>query len=353
MIKNSRQVLLEDVAAMFEQAGFLWEKLRNSRLFITGGTGFFGCWLLESLLHANRMLSLNVKVVILTRTAAAFRLTHPHLAKDDAVLLHTGDVTSFDFPEGDFTHVIHAASELSLSNQPNPADLVESTIKGCRRVMKLATDRSVTSVLYTSSGAVYGPMTAGRIDLGEDNFLSQLPLSRCGAYGEAKRVGEMVCVLDGEAAGVDVKIARGFAFLGPYLPVDSHLATASFLHSALSGRDIVIRGHGQTVRSFLYGADLAQWLWTILLNGSHARPYNVGSDFPVTIKSLAEYTVAACSSISKVRVLKQLEPGLEPEVYLPDIQRARDELGLEVYTALDKALRRSVLYYQNTNKNEN
>ena len=345
MQTNPAQVLAEDVATLVTRAGALWEGLRDARLFITGGTGFYGCWLLESLLHANQVHGLNASAVLLTRDATAFHARHPHLAQASAIHLHEGDIATFDFPEGPFTQVIHAASELSLASPPDPAGLIHTTLTGCRRVMALAAERGAQSVLYTSSGAIYGPMTAGRFHLAEDAALSALPLSPRGAYAEAKRLGEMICVLDGEAHGLQVKIARGFAFHGPYLPLDSHLAAASFLRSALRGEEIVIQGHGQTVRSYLYGADLAQWLWTILLQGTHARPYNLGSDVPVTIQALAEATIAACGSASTLRVLQHLRPGEEPDVYLPDISRARQELGLDVFTSLDEALHRTLRHH--------
>jgi dTDP-glucose 4,6-dehydratase len=89
----------------------LWEELRGRRIFITGGTGFFGCWLLESFTHANDRLGLGAEAVVLTRAPAAFTRKAPHLAKNSAVRLHEGDVRDFAFPSGPFDFVLHAATE--------------------------------------------------------------------------------------------------------------------------------------------------------------------------------------------------------------------------------------------------
>ncbi len=91
----------------------LWDEMRNKRIFITGGTGFFGCWLLESFSHINRTLNLNANATVLTRDPAAFAMKCPHLAADPALAFLAGDVRSFSFPEGDFQYVIHAATEAS------------------------------------------------------------------------------------------------------------------------------------------------------------------------------------------------------------------------------------------------
>jgi nucleoside-diphosphate-sugar epimerase len=341
-------ILESDLDRLVERTSDLWEGLRNARIFITGGTGFFGCWLLASFLRANAAHDLNATAVVLTRDPAAFQNRHPELTDRHSLLLHRGEITTFDFPGGKFSHVIHAASDLSQSNQPNPVGLIESTLKGCRRVMEFAIYKGVKSLLYTSSGAVYGPMTPRRGPLTEESNVSALPLKASSAYAEAKRLGELICALTAEPHGISLKIARGFAFIGPYLALESHLAAASFIRSALKGEDIVIQSHGKTIRSYLYGADLAQWLWTILIHGQHAQPYNVGSDNPISIQSLAESIIAMSGSQSKLNIIKTLRDNEEPEVYLPNIDRARTELKLDIFTKFDEAILNTFLHHQQT-----
>lgn len=325
----------------------LWEELRGGRIFITGGTGFFGSWLLASFSYANRMLKLGAEAVVLTRDADAFRRRSPQLASNGNIILHEGNIVSFRFPEGYFTHIIHAASELSIAQPNNPLGLIENALLGSRRVMRFAGERGVKKLLFTSSGAVYGPMFPGRGKLCEDTLIAPVSLAPAGAYAEAKRLAELICVIAGNELGIEVKIARGFAFIGPFLPRDSHLAAAEFLKAALAGKEIVIRGHGRTIRSYLYGGDLATWLWTILFNGKPAHPYNLGSDVPISIGELAKVIAEGCESAVPVRVLCQLEPNELIDIYLPDLTRARSELGLEVFTPIKKAVHASIAYERN------
>src|SRR5215469_5844009 len=103
--------LEQDLEFIAGQTESMWAELRGQRLFITGGTGFFGCWLVESFCHVNRRFGLGAEITILTRNPEGFARRCPHLPSDPAVRLLRGDVRDFVFPEGDFHHVIHAATE--------------------------------------------------------------------------------------------------------------------------------------------------------------------------------------------------------------------------------------------------
>src|ERR1700685_3318766 len=103
--------LAADLDHVVEHIRPLSEDLRGARIFITGGTGFFGCWLLETFAWANQRLGLDAQVLVLTRNVEAFRKKAPHLAGRPDIQFQRGDVRDFVFPEGRFSHVIHAATE--------------------------------------------------------------------------------------------------------------------------------------------------------------------------------------------------------------------------------------------------
>lgn len=86
------------------------------------------------------------------------------------------------------------------------------------------------------------------------------------------------------------------------------------------------------------GSDLAIWLWTILFKGEACHPYNVGSDQEITIAQLVE-TIAPILGVS-VQPLgaSSVKPKVSPSRYVPCVQRARSDLGLEVRVELARAI---------------
>ncbi len=338
------RIIAEDLEYVLQRTLPLWEEIRGKRIFITGGTGFFGKWLLESFAYANRSLKLGAKVVVLTRSPQKFKNSHPHLFEDDSISLHEGDICNFRFPEGSFTHVIHAASELSSPNQADPIGLLTTTFNGVKRICDFTTTSGASKLLFTSSGAVYG--NACNEKFSEDGPVAALELSRKGAYGEAKRLAELICTLASHERGFQTKIARGFAFIGPFLSLDLPLAASSFLKNIIEEKSISITGHGQNMRSYLYGADLAVWLWTILIKGETCRPYNLGSDQAISIKTLADTMARINGGSIKVEVLRSIQADEIIESYIPNINRAKKELNLEVGTTFEQAIERTLQFYK-------
>ena len=226
-----------------------WEALRGRRLFITGGTGFFGCWLLESFLWANDHLDLGAAAVVLSRNPAA---GHP------AITLHQGDVRDFDFPPGEFARVIHAANDPSTSlAQRSPLAVLDTIVEGTRHTLEFARHCGAPDLLFTSSGAVYGKQPPCLSHVAEDYTGAPDPTSPASLYGEGKRLAELLCVLYNAQHGIRSKIARCFAFIGPYLPLDANFAAGNFIRDALAGGPIHIRGDGTPYRSYLYAANRA------------------------------------------------------------------------------------------------
>jgi dTDP-glucose 4,6-dehydratase len=342
----SAQLPRHDLQHILDHTLPLWEDLRGERIFITGGSGFFGHWLLESFLYANEQLNLHARALLLTRGPDAFIAQSPHLALAAPVDLLAGDVRSFSFPPGVFSHVIHAATAASARlNGENPLLMLDTIITGTRRVLDFSLQCGAKRFLLTSSGAVYGRQPAGMTHIPED-FPGAPPLLEPGsAYGQGKRLAEHLCALYG-LRPLEIKIARGFAFVGPRLPLDIHFAIGNFIRDGLDGGPIIVKGNGAPLRSYLYAADLAIWLWTILFRGQPLQPYNVGSENSLSIAALA-HTTAACFE-KKIDVIIQgtADPQKPVEGYVPDTTLARIGLGLQEWVNLQSGILRTIQWHR-------
>jgi dTDP-glucose 4,6-dehydratase len=324
----------------------VWPELRRKRLFVTGGTGFFGCWLLESFVWAVDHLRLGADLTVLTRSPEAFQLKAPHLASHPAIHLVRGDVRRMEIPRGEYSHVIHGATEASARmSREQPLLMLDTIVDGTRRTLEYARQCGAKRFLLLSSGAVYGTQPPGVPLVAEDFEAGPDCTDPRSVYAEGKRMAELSAVLYAHAFGLECLIARGFAFVGPHLPLDAHFAVGNFIGDCLNGRAIEIRGDGTSRRSYLYAADLAIWLWTILVSGQSCRPYNVGSDEGVSIAELARVVAQVTASRAGIRIARPALAGRPAERYVPDTSRARNELGLRQWVSLEQGIRRTAIWH--------
>ncbi|HEX8924596.1 MAG TPA: NAD(P)-dependent oxidoreductase [Terriglobales bacterium] len=338
---------VEDLENIRARTAPLWEEVRDKRLFVTGGTGFFGCWLMESFCHINRELKLNARATVLTRNPERFARKAPHVANDPAIELLRGDVRDFEFPGGEFDYVVHAATD-STGAQVESTDfeLFETIVHGTRHTLDFAQATGAKKFLLLSSGAVYGvqPTDIERVE--ESYPGAPLPGSPNAVYGEGKRVAELLCRLHSQQGTLECKIARCFAFVGPLLPLDAHFAIGNLIGNAIRSEAMRIRGDGTPLRSYLYMADAMIWLWTILFRAPSGQPLNVGSENAVNIRQLAESVANALSLSAEVVVEQVAKPGAEPARYVPSTRAAQETLGLREYTDLSESIRRTACWYR-------
>jgi dTDP-glucose 4,6-dehydratase len=324
----------------------LWQSVRNRRFFVTGGTGFIGKWLLESFVYINRKLNLNCQMLVLSRSPEKFIRQYPHFQQFNEIAFRKADVCDFEFSNDKFDYIIHAATEAGVTlNAENPLEMSDTIINGTRRTLDFAKQCEVKRFLFLSSGAVYGKQPDNMPNIPESYNGAPDPLDMLSAYGQAKRIAELFCSIYYKHYEIETTIARCFAFLGPYLNLNIHYAIGNFIQDALKGGPIIVNGDGTPLRSYLYAADLAIWLWTVLFKGGAATAYNVGSDTPISIAELA-YKVAAISpNKCKVQIAKKSGLITERQRYVPCIDKARTELGIDCRIGLEDAIKRTIQFY--------
>ncbi|MDP2752671.1 MAG: NAD(P)-dependent oxidoreductase [Rhodocyclaceae bacterium] len=333
----------EDCEDILARTAPLWEELRGKRLFITGGTGFFGQWLLGSFLHINDRLNLDAQVWILSRREHPTTHTHPALT-----FVH-GDVRNFTFPEASFSHIIHAAttSAAETFHGEPPLSKIDTVVEGTRRVLDFAAHCRATKFLLTSSGNAYGQMPAHAQTFHEDDQCSpDLTTPIASALGESKRIAELLTRIYANTHGFEAKIGRCFTFIGPHLPLDIHYAIGNFIRDALDGRPIVVEGDGTPLRSWMYMTDLTVWLWTLLFRGVPNRLYNVGSDEAVSVGDAAQRVASLTNTSVIFKNVIETRLTASPNIYVPDTRRITRELCVTRTVDLNEAIHKTVKFYK-------
>jgi dTDP-glucose 4,6-dehydratase len=335
--KNPFALPESDLAHVLRHADRELEQLRGTRVFITGGTGFFGKWLVGSLLQANVELGLGLCLTVLSRDPAAFLRQYPEAAGVDALHFIAGHVADFVPDDSRYDYIVHAATDTTAIQTPmQEEERFRAIVAGTQRMLDLFAPCGARRMLNVSSGAVYGAFAGQVTGAREEDYDPALPLT---PYAEAKREAERLCA----QSGVDFVTARAFAFLGPHLPLDAHYAAGNFMRDALRGGPVLVRGDGTALRSYLHPADLVVWLLRLLLRGERTRAYNVGSDEAVTTAQLARLIAEAVHPAPEV-VIQSVQPQGPQNIYLPNIARARAELKLEVLIPLREAIARTMAY---------
>ena len=299
--------------------------MKQNSILVTGGTGFFGCSLLDMIAAGNWR---EYHFTMLSRRAQEFAKLHPEYAALPNVEFLAADVRTLSGCDRRFQYIIHAATP--AVDSPDDAELYDIIVSGTDAVLEFARKSGAEKLLYISSGGVYG---AGTQPFKESDICAPFTV-----YGKGKLEAERQV----QASGIPSVIMRAFAFAGKHLRRDVHFAFGNFVADALAGRDIVIKGDGTPLRSYMHSDDLAYWMMTMLLSGRAGAVYNCGSDYAVSIKELAEKINFVLNPTGKISVLTPALPHVKPGCYVPDTSLAASELGLKITIPLDEAVKLSV-----------
>ncbi len=320
-----------------------WSKYRSARLFITGGTGFIGNWLVQTVQRANDVLDSRIELIVLSRDPKRVKNHHSNVFRRPDIQLIQGDITSFAAPEGPLDLCIHAATDVANSAQGHdPLHLFDSIVTGTRRVLDISQQKGVSRFLLASSGAVYGTQPPDLELVSEAYSGAPCPEQLSAAYGHGKRVAEWLSCSYAAQGNLDIIIARIFALLGPGIPLNGPFAAGNFIRDALAQVPILIQSDGRTIRSYLYMADLCVWLFRLLESGQSGEAYNVGSESSLSILDLANQIAKNADSVSSIEVLLPGNASSLPARYVPNTSKARQSLQLSEYTSLQSALLKSL-----------
>ncbi len=328
-------MLRQEVILALERLPDLSGRLERKHLLLTGGTGFFGKWLL-ALLSILREQGVDIQVTIVSRDPARFMDANPFYR--DAGWLHwvMADVRHVSLASQRFDLLLHGATDTSVAAQQDQLNIYDSILGGTRNMLENAVQAGIERVLLVGSGAQYGVLDAHVGPVVESFRLACASEQAASAYGEAKRAAGTLAALYADHHGFELVHARCFAFSGPGLPLDGHFAIGNFVRDALYSDTVVLNSNGTAMRSYLHGADLAAWLLTLLVRGESGQAYNVGSDHAISIANLARRVITRVAPGKPLHLLGKGNDCVR-SFYVPDIGKARS-LGLDVWTDLDASI---------------
>lgn len=333
-MNNKERIILEDCKNILKRSRCNYNKLANKKLFITGGTGFFGKWFLHSFLSINKILQLDASITVLSRSSEKFISNNPCFAEQSEIKFVSGDIRDFVILDNSYDYLVHAATPASAKlESENPEEMYSIIADGTKHVLDFAKQTGVKKILLTSSGAVYGIQPPDLPHISENYHPDPVT-----TYGIGKLESERLCI----ESGIDTAIARCFAFVGPFLPLDIHYAIGNFIRDALEGNTITVKGDGRPYRSYLYAADLMVWLWTILLEGVPGTAYNVGSENAVSIAELAKVISKCVSPNIGYSIIGKPDLHTPAPRYIPNTEKARKELGLKQSYSLTDSIKRTI-----------
>lgn len=325
--------------------------LRNQSILITGGTGFMGKWLAEMVTYLNTAHQFNIKLYLLSRNIEAFRNAVPHLAYQPFIELIEADVRNVRDLPADVSYVIHAAATPDRrEHATQPLRVIETIYKGTLSVLDAATRLPVLNkFLHISSNNVYGNIFHGTDGIIEKSMGHLDCNSINAAYAEAKRLAETVCAVYRNQQKLPVTTVRPFAFLGPYQDLEKPWALNNFMRDTILGGPIRILGNKDTVRTYLYGSDMAAWLLAILANTKPANTYNIGSEEGISMMGLAEKIAGNVHHKVDIKVNSYKNSERYFSVLKPDLSQLKEDIAVRQTISLDDAIKKTLAWYQEHN----
>lgn len=361
-INNSKDVIKEDLDYLCANLSEEFSIMEGKKLLITGGAGFLGYYLVQSLLHWNRMGgSKPVNITVYDNYSRGIPEWLSEISGDKNLTLVKHDITH-PLPKDmdDQRYIIHAASIASPTYyRLHPIETMDANVNGLRYLLDYARqqkdrDLPLDGFLFYSTSEIYGDPLPENIPTPETYRGNVSCTGPRACYDESKRYGETMCVNFAQQYDLPVKIARPFNNYGPGLKITDRRALPDFARDILAGKNIIMYSDGSPTRTFCYIADAIVGYYKVLINGKAGQSYNIGVDKPeISMRDLADKVTQLSNELfgykGKVVYKKNTDNNYlvdNPNRRCPQIDKARADLDYDPSISLEEGLRRSLLWYK-------
>jgi nucleoside-diphosphate-sugar epimerase len=329
-----------DVNEIVERSYGDLQELLSHNIRVTGGGGFVGRWIVTALASfAEKIQKFNYNITSFSRSTPK---RQEELLERELISVVNGGITAPLQIGTDYGHVFHCAAPASaIFNALDPAGMQKLIEAGARNLAAHFASTAIR-VVNVSSGAVYGVQPTHLSYFTEEWVDAREHTLPDSAYHRGKSCAEVFLNETAGAGQLDVVHTRLFVFLAPHLPLDAHFAGRNFLKNAIDNRPTTIAGDGRNIRTYMYGTDLAVWIFAIAARCKTGRAYNVGSPRPISIANLAAQTATLSGSSHQPVDLGNTDLQQPPHCYLPCTNRVECEFGVTLDVDLTDATSRTL-----------
>jgi UDP-glucuronate decarboxylase len=285
------------------------------RILVTGGAGFLGSHLCDSLLE------LGHEVVSIDNfyTGSVRNLSHLKQNVNFESIRHDVTIPIYLEVDGIFNLACPASP---IHYQNDPVQTLKTSVHGAINVLGLA-KRTKARILQASTSEIYGDPEVHPQK--EDYWGRVNPIGIRACYDEGKRAAETLFFDYHRQHGLDIRLARISNTFGPRMKLNDGRVITNFISQALQDQPITIYGDGKQTRSFCYVDDLIDGLMKLFFTEKVYEPVNLGNPTPITMLQLAKEVIELTNSKSEL-VFEDL-PGDDPRDREPDISKAKNLLS--------------------------
>ncbi len=302
-------------------------------ILVTGGAGFIGSHLCESLLKQGQ------EVLCLDNLFCSSKNNIYPFLQNSSFEFIRHDITQPILLEVDQIYNL-ACPASPVHYQYNPVKTVKTNVLGTINMLGMA-KRVKARILQASTSEVYGdPQVHPQR---EDYWGNVNPIGLRSCYDEGKRLAETLVMDYHRQNQVDVRIARIFNTYGPRMSEFDGRVVSNFITQALKGEPLSVYGDGSQSRSFCYISDLVRGLEKLMTKEGTTGPVNLGNAAEYSILALAELVRELTGTRSEIR-FKAL-PEDDPIRRRPDTSVAREVLQWCPEVELKEGLKRTIDYF--------